>query len=108
MNVRLLPSALADIEKASAYYEGRAEGLGQKFVDRVLETVDRIGLNPLGYVPVIRDVRRANIRRFPYALFFKIEGDAVVIACLDSRRNPDLVRERISGVTEIRKGPEPA
>jgi len=48
---------------------------------------------------VIDDVRRANIRRFPFALWFRvIEDGSVVIACLDSRRNPVLALERAKGV----------
>ena len=36
------------------------------------------------------DVRRVILRRFPYALFYTIEGsDVVVLACVHERRSPD-------------------
>jgi len=40
--------------------------------------------------PLVRgDVRRAVIRRFPYAVYFLLEPDAIVaVACLHHRRDP--------------------
>jgi toxin ParE1/3/4 len=99
----LTQAAKADIEKEASYYESQSEGLGVRFVDRVLEAVDRIGENPLGYRERIDDVRMAPVRKFPFGLWFKILDGAVIIACLDSRRNPVLARERVKGVIEIKK-----
>jgi len=58
------------------------------FVDRVLETVDSIALNPLGYEKRIKDVRMALVPKFPYGLWFRVVDEAVIIGCLDQRRNP--------------------
>ena len=72
----------------------------------MLETVDKIGNNPLGYATVIKDVRRANIARFPFALWFRVVRNAVVIGCLDSRRHPILAAERTAGVIEMPRKPD--
>ena len=39
--------------------------------------------------------------RFPYALWFKIETTAIVIACLHHKRDTTLARERVAGVIEM-------
>ena len=86
--IRLTRLAEADIEKAAAYYEGQKEGLGATFVGRVMEAVDRIALNPLGYQKRIKDVRMANVPQFPFGLWFVVVDETDVIGCLDQRRNP--------------------
>lgn len=54
-----------------------------------------------GYEPVIRDVRRALLTQVRYALWFKIEDDAIVVACLHHKRDTRLARERVSRVIEL-------
>jgi len=98
LNVRLTKAARADIETAAAWYESQKEGLGVTFVDRVAEAVDNIAQNPLGYQKRIRDVRMAVVPKFPFGLWFRVVDDAVIIGCLDQRRNPVLAKERASGV----------
>jgi plasmid stabilization system protein ParE len=102
--VRLTKLAEADIANAAAWYENQKDGLGAAFVDRVYEAVDAISRNPLGYRKRIKDVRVANVPRFPFGLWFRVVDEAVVIGCLDHRRNPVLVKERIGGVIPF---PEP-
>jgi plasmid stabilization system protein ParE len=51
--------------------------------------------NPLGYQVLFREVRRALLRRFPYAVFFKNHEEVViVIAVLHMRRDPDAWKSR--------------
>ena len=51
--------------------------------------IARIAIYPLIYQPVFRTVRRARLRRFPYGLFFRIDGDVVLLlACFHTSRNP--------------------
>lgn len=62
--------------------------------------------NPFGHAKVIGDARRALLKQFPYGLWFKIENDAIVIACLHHKRDIRLARERAAGMIEIPKKPE--
>jgi hypothetical protein len=98
--------ARRDIETAAEWYENQREGLGLEFTDRVLEAIEAIERNPFGHAKVIGDARRALLKQFPYALWFKIENDAIVIACLHHKRDIRLARERAAGVIEIPKKPE--
>jgi len=43
---------------------------------------------------LVKDARRANMKRFPYGIWFKVEVDPVVFACLHHRRNPALIKGR--------------
>lgn len=96
--VEITSLARADIEKAAAHYEAQREGLGAAFVDQVLDAVERISRNPRGYAKRIEDVRMAQVKKFPFGLWFRVVDEAVVIGCLDQRRNPVLAKERAFGV----------
>jgi plasmid stabilization system protein ParE len=51
--------------------------------------IDAIAEHPLRYPVVRRNTRRALLRRFPYAMYFRIYDDViVVVACMHGRRNP--------------------
>jgi toxin ParE1/3/4 len=101
INVRLTRAAKADVAKAAAWYETQSDGLGDKFLSRVTEAIENIGGHPRAYREVIRDVRRANMRQFPYALWFRLEGDAVIIACLHAKRDEVLAKERALGILQM-------
>jgi toxin ParE1/3/4 len=51
--------------------------------------------NPLAYPRVRGDTRRALVRRFPYAVYFRPTADeTVVLAVMHGRRNPRRWRSR--------------
>ncbi len=101
--------AQAEIDRVAAWYEGRREGFGEEFLDRVNETLERIEINREGYVVLHKGLRRANLRQFPQALWFRImPGNSLVVACLHGRRHPILARERGAGVIEFPEPSEPS
>jgi plasmid stabilization system protein ParE len=78
-----------EIAEAVAWYVARAHGLGDRFVQELEATVDRIGANAQQYPVQFKDIRRACLRRVPYALFYRIVDDTVhVIACFHGSRDP--------------------
>ena len=102
MIVRLSPAARKDIADAARFYEGRRDGLGGEFVDRVDEAIARIELNAAGYAVVFEGLRKCQLRQFTdYALWFAVRGNALVIACVSGRRDRALVRERARRITKI-------
>ena len=96
--VEVSASAKADIDRAALWYEARKEGLGDRFLTAVLDTIDRIALNPEDYAKVIREGRKAVVENFPYSIWFKVKDDVLVIACLHGKRSPTLAAERATGV----------
>jgi plasmid stabilization system protein ParE len=83
------PEAEADLANARTWYERQRAGLGAAFllcVEEVLECIDRT--REL-YRVVYHDVRRALTRRFPYAVYYRIADNAVVVlGILHTRRDP--------------------
>jgi len=79
MKHRFVEEALDEFIAAGRYYNQQIPGLGDAFVDEV-ETGIRAILNGPEVWPVVEDdVRRYLIHRFPYGIYYTIEGDAVII-----------------------------
>lgn len=95
MRVTLTQTARRDIESAAEWYEQHREGLGLEFTDCVLDAIEGIAEHPLAYRKIVEDVRRCIIKRFPYALWYRVETEGnIVIACLHHKRNPKLAADR--------------
>ena len=80
---------------ARDWYEDQQIGLGEAFLRRVGETFDRIGLMPQSHRVIYQGVRRALIRRFPFAVDDRVDGeDVVVLGVVHSRRDPRTWKNR--------------
>ena len=89
MQVVVRAAAAADIDEAFLWYEGQRPGLGHEFLAAAQTLIDAVAQYPLKYPVVRRNTRRALLRRFPYAVYFRIYDEAiVVVACMHGRRNP--------------------
>ena len=89
------PLAAGGIDEAFAWYEDRSVGLGLDFLRAVDESLAILTSAPLRFPVVHRGVRRVLIRRFPYALFYVVEEDRVIVlACSHTRRHPSAWRRR--------------
>lgn len=83
------PQADRDIEATFDWYENEQTELGRNFLDEVRATYDRIVKGPLKYQALRAGIRRALLRRFPYAVYFAIEGHIIVVlAILHAGRDP--------------------
>jgi plasmid stabilization system protein ParE len=82
-------AARTEVLEAQAWYARQAPGLAARFRDELAAGVARLQSNPLQSPVVFKQVRRARLRKFPYALFFCVQADALfVIACFHSSRDP--------------------
>jgi plasmid stabilization system protein ParE len=89
MQVVVRPAAAADIDEAFVWYERQRPGLGHEFLAAAQTLIDAVAQHPLRYPVVRRNTRRALLRRFPYAVFFRnYEEIIVIVACMHGRRNP--------------------
>jgi toxin ParE1/3/4 len=83
------PSVDADIEAAFQWYEREEPGLGFEFIDELRNSYRRILNGPRKYQELRSGIRRATTRRFPYAIYFSVEGEViVVVAVLHTARDP--------------------
>ena len=82
-------AARLELIEAQDWYEGEAPGLGRRFRAAIDALAERMSANPCQFPVVFKSVRRALLRRFPYALFFVVDGDTLfVIACFHASRDP--------------------
>jgi hypothetical protein len=76
----------ADIEAAFEWYQREEPDLGFEFLDELRDAYKRILEGPLKYSVLRYEIRRALARRFPYAIYFSVEGDVIVV--LGVHRDP--------------------
>ncbi len=87
--VLLRKEAQDDLSDAASWYEEQRLGLGGEFLDEAGAAFRRIEANPLAYVDVYRGFRRALLRRFPFAVYFRVEPESVsVVAVMHASRSP--------------------
>jgi plasmid stabilization system protein ParE len=90
-----LPAARFEVIEAFDWYENLAPGLGNTFQSQLDRQIARILDNPLQFPVLIADVRRARLKQFPYALFFRTsEKEISVIACFHASRDPQIWEDR--------------
>ena len=83
------PRADLDIEAAFEWYEKEQLGLGREFLHELRATYNRIVEGPFKYQHLRSGVRRALLRRFPYAVYFAVEGTVIVVlTVLHASRDP--------------------
>ncbi len=74
---------------AAAWYEDQRRGLGNRFLDEVVSAFSAISEAPRMFPSVHRNTRRALIRRFPFGVYYRIEGtEIVVVAVMHASRDP--------------------
>lgn len=77
-SVRLRAEAENDIHDAAVWYESQRLRLGHDFLDAVEASFTRISESPLQFPILYRDTRRALLSRFPFGVFFRVEGQTIV------------------------------
>lgn len=83
------PRADLDIEAAFQWHEKEQSGLGVEFLDELRATYGRIVEGPFKYQHLRSGIRRALLRRFPYAVYFAVEETVIVVlAVLHASRDP--------------------
>jgi plasmid stabilization system protein ParE len=81
--------ARADALEAYRWYEQQEPGLGAEFREELRATIQCIRDNAKGYRVLLRETRRARLKRFPYGVFFREFPDAlVIVAVMHTRRHP--------------------
>jgi hypothetical protein len=85
----LRPIAAAEIQDAFRWYEQQRKGLGEEFLQAMREAFSAIEANPAQYPRIRGKIRRALLRRFPFAVLYLAEPDkTIVLGCFHSKRDP--------------------
>ena len=103
--VEIRPEARAEMHQALAWYEEKQAGLGYQFLFAVDAAIGRMRRHPKTFPLIEGDVRKAVLRRFPYAMLFEVEDIRItVVAVYHGRRKPHGWSDRISEPTAAAYG----
>jgi plasmid stabilization system protein ParE len=96
MRIRILDSAMKDIDRGRAFYERQGEGLGAYFLDSLFAEIDSLVL----YAGIHRKVfgfYRLLAHRFPYGVYYRVENEDMIVVwrVLDLRQSPAAIREAL-------------
>ena len=88
-SVDFKPAAQAEIAEAFAWYAQPHIAMGDAFMMELEHTSSFLATNPQIYVKAEGDLRCAHLNRFPYSLFYVIDGESVnVLASFHQYRDP--------------------
>lgn len=96
MNLKILQAAHDDLINGHDFYQQQQAGIGDYFLDSLFADIDSLliyqGVHPV----VFNDYRRMLARHFPFAIYYRIEAqDIVIYAVLDTRKKPAWTKGRI-------------
>jgi len=87
--------AKRDLREAKAWYRNISRALGDDFVEKISDAIELIVERPFAFPIVHRTFRRILVHRFPYALFYHLADDRIVIvAILHQARDPEILTTR--------------
>jgi toxin ParE1/3/4 len=73
------PLVEADAANAAEWYERQQAGLGVAFVAEYRDRLRHLPDEALFYAVRFHDIRRVNLPRFPYGIFYSLVDDGVVV-----------------------------
>jgi len=88
------PQAEGEALEVRHWYESRSSGLGEQFIEALEGLIERIAETPLAFPRIHGETRRAVLRRFPYAIYFRVAVDTVVVLAVHGRQHPSNWRSR--------------
>jgi len=96
MHVVFIEPASIELDDAIEYYNLQSPGLGRKFLDEVLETIELISRFPQLWAQNTKNTRKAVLRKFPFNLIYsKLEDKIYIIAVAHQNREPEYWIERL-------------
>lgn len=97
-HVSILSEAEADIDDAYIWYELRQINLGNKFYNKVEESVQFISNNPYCTKDIYKGIRRFIIKKFPYGIYYKVNfelREIQILAVIHFKRNLRIIKKRV-------------
>jgi len=93
--VVLRPEATKDAAEAIGYFDAPRPSLGQAFLIQVQDGLLRISGMPEIYGIVWRNVRAVQLRRFTYAVYYRVHEDGLeVLAVVQGNRDAGVWQSR--------------
>ncbi|MBI3562092.1 MAG: type II toxin-antitoxin system RelE/ParE family toxin [Gammaproteobacteria bacterium] len=98
MNLRILRAAQRDLVEGYWFYEKQKHGLGGHFLNSLYSDIEALLTTAGAHVICFNRYYRLLSRRFPFAIYYRLEQQIVFIyAILDCRRSPAWIRDKLKG-----------
>ncbi len=95
-SLSFLPEVEEDAVNSYSWYEEKAIGLGEEFLRMFYALAGDIARNPLIYQVIYKDFRRCLLKRFPYAVYYRIEENKIIVyALFHCARKPTVLRKNL-------------
>ena len=86
---------MTDLYEGRIFYEKQGEDLGEYFFDSLFSDIDALVLYA-GIHPKIFGYYRLLSKRFPYAIYYTLEGGTILVhRILDMRRHPNRIKKAL-------------
>lgn len=96
MKIKFLEEAQLELDEAVEFYNQEYPGLGNRFLQEVLNAVDRIAQFPDAWHPLSQNTRRCQTRKFPYGLIYsKFDSEILIISVSNLHREPTHWKPRV-------------
>jgi toxin ParE1/3/4 len=90
--VKRHPLVRADIQSAYDWYEVKQSGLGREFIEDFQQAYQRLRHSPELYSVRFFNIRRLNLGRFPYGIFYVLKPNQIqVLGVLHASRDTESV-----------------
>jgi hypothetical protein len=77
VKIKVLPSAISDLDRGRMFYARQGTSVGDYFLDSLFSDIDSLELYAGVHMKVF-DFHRMLARRFPYAVYYRIDGDGAL------------------------------
>lgn len=96
MKLQIIEAAQDDLIQGFDFYETRETGIGDYFLSCLYSDIESLKIYGGIHGVISKDLHRALSRRFPFAIYYAVINNIVVIrAVLDCWRNPSWIRRRL-------------
>ena len=96
MKIKILEEVEQDLIDGFRFYEAQNFGLGQYFLDSLFSDINSLQLFA-GIHPWYFSYQRLLSKRFPFAIYYRVDNDIVRIrAVLDCRQDPKKIQDRLT------------
>lgn len=96
MRVIYHPDAEAELHEAARFYNDRVRGLGEAFLQAFEVAIADIEKQPQWWPIVEGDIRYRTLKRFPYAVYYRVLNDELrILVVKHHKRHPDYWRYRL-------------
>jgi plasmid stabilization system protein ParE len=88
-------SVQREVQDICRWYDERKDRLGDEFFSELERTIELISANPRRFSPASFGRRKAHLRRFPFAIYYRVHSDRLrVLAVVHDKQHPLHAKDR--------------